>query len=427
MRQAKAVARIHDRWILNDRDTSFAESGFMKLLMVTNYFESHQGGLDLIGGRLVRELLRLGEDVRWVASDVTPPPQDDELRLRAVPVRLCNATERRLGIPFPFPGFRAVRIVAREIRGADAVLLQDSLYPMCIVAFLCAALWRKPVIIAQHVGIVPYRNPVFRLIMALLNRVVARPMLARAERVAFFSEITARYFAGVRHRAAPKSMFTGVDTEIFHPLGAAEKTALRRRMGLSPERPVVLFVGRFVEKKGLPILAHMVRQRPEIQWVFAGWGHLDPEAWGAPNVSVVRGRSGADLAPLYQSSDVFVLPSKGEGFPLVIQEALACGLPVVCSAETAEADRAVTPLLFPVAADDSQPGDAASAFCREIDRRLADSVGADAAGERFNFVLRRYSWPACGAEYRELIRGAVHDRQRRARRASTPRTEAGQV
>jgi glycosyltransferase involved in cell wall biosynthesis len=397
----------------------------MKPLMITNYFESHQGGLELIGGRLVRELLRLGEDVRWVASDVTPPAVDGELGGRAVPVRLCNITERRLGIPFPFPGLGALRSLALEVRRADVVLLQDSLYPMCVAAFLCAALWRKPVVIAQHVGIVPYRNPLFRLIMAFLNRVVARPMLARADRVAFFSEITARYFAGVRHRSPPTLMFTGVDTEVFHPVAETDKGGLRRRLELSAVRPVVLFVGRFVEKKGLPILEQMVRQRPEVQWVFAGWGHLDPEEWGAPNVTVFRGHSGADLAPLYQASDVFVLPSKGEGFPLVIQEALACGLPVVCGAETAEADRAVTPFLFPVAADESQPGNAASAFCSEIDRRLSHPASA-AAAERFDFVLRRYSWPACGAEYRELIRSAVHD-GRLGRRAVAPGAEAGHV
>ena len=394
--------------------------------MITNYFESHQGGLELIGGRLVRELLRLGEDVRWVAGDVTPPADDKELADRAVPVRLCNVTERRLGIPFPFPGLSAIRTVAREVRRADAVLLQDSLYPMCVLAFLCATLWRKPVVIAQHVGIVPYRNPLFRLIMSFLNRVVARPMLARADRVAFFSEITARYFAGIPHRTPPKLMYTGVDTQIFHPVAVAEKSMLRGELGLSPDRPVALFVGRFVEKKGLPILERMVRQRPDIQWVFAGWGHLDPEAWGAANVTVFRGRSGADLAPLYQASDVFVLPSKGEGFPLVIQEALASGLPVVCSAETAEADRAVTPFLFLVTADESQPENAAMAFCREIDHRLSDRASKTAA-ERYDFVVRRYSWPACGAEYRELIGSAVHDAHLRRRGAGAPRAEAGRI
>ena len=288
----------------------------MKPLMITNYFESHQGGLELIGGRLVRELVRLGEDVRWVASDVTPPPQDDELRLRAVPVRLCNVTERRLGIPFPFPGLSAIRTVAREVRRADAVLLQDLLYPMCIVAFLCAALWHKPVVIAQHVGIVPYRNPIFRLIMTFLNRVVARPMLARADRV----RVLQRDHRALFCRGSPSGP-SEVDVHRrghrnFSSLGRRRgKSALRRRLGLSPERPVALFVGRFVEKKGLPILAHMVRQRPEIQWVFAGWGHLDPEAWGAPNVSVFRGRSGADLAPLYQSERCFRAAEQGRGLP----------------------------------------------------------------------------------------------------------------
>ena len=104
----------------------------MKLLMITNYFESHRGGLDLIGGRLVRELLRLGEDVRWLASDATPPARDSELGCREVTIRALNTTERRLAIPFPFPSPRAIWRIGREVRRSDAVLLQDSLYPMCI-------------------------------------------------------------------------------------------------------------------------------------------------------------------------------------------------------------------------------------------------------------------------------------------------------
>jgi alpha-maltose-1-phosphate synthase len=383
----------------------------MKLLMINNYFESHRGGLELIGGRLARELIRRGEDVRWLASDVTPPPQDNELEARAVPVRVINASEHRLGIPFPLPRLQAIWRLAKEIRQADALLLQDSIYPLCVIGFLLARIWRKPVVIAQHVGIVPYRNRLFTLIMALLNRVAAQPMLERADRVAFFSEITAQYFVNVRRRVPAKLMFTGIDPEIFHPaLDSMEKSDHRRRLGLRLDRPVALFVGRFVEKKGLHILSQMARQRPEILWVFAGWGHLDPQQWGLANVVVFRGLSGIDLVPLYQAADVFILPSKGEGFPLVIQEALACGLPVVCSADTAAADKAIAPFLSPVALDEANPSATATAFCVAIDRQLANSDQQnDSAQMRFQFVSGRYSWAACGDEYLKLIRAAVHD------------------
>jgi alpha-maltose-1-phosphate synthase len=376
----------------------------VKLLMVSNYFESHRGGLALIAGRLVRELLRLGQDVVWVATEVTPPPGDPDLRGRAMPLRALNVTERYLGIPFPVPSLRAIWQIHRGVGWADAVLLQDSLYPSCIAAFLFARFSRKPVVIAQHVGIVRYRNPVFWWLMSLANRVVARPMLSRADRVAFFSEITARYFREIGFRKPATLMFTGVDTNIFHPATPGQKPGFRHRLNLPSDRPVVLFVGRFVEKKGLHILARMARLRPDILWAFAGWGHLDPRGWGLLNVIVFSDLTGPSLAPLYQASDLLVLPSKGEGFPLVIQEALACGLPVVCSAETVAADRAVSAFLSAVALNERDPEATALAFCAQIDRALS---GGDAEGhsgpERFRFVSQRYSWRACAIQYRDLI------------------------
>ena len=380
----------------------------MKLLMISNYFESHCGGLDLIAGRLVRELLRFNQDVRWLASDTTAAPLDQELAGRARAVRVLNATERYLGIPYPFPTPRAIWRIAQEVRHSDAVLLQDSLYPVCIAAFLFARLWRKPVVIAQHVGIVPYRNLVFRLIMSGLNRIIARTMLAHADRVAFFSEITARYFSSVQCRRAPRLMFTGVDTSVFYPIKPENKGEIRDRIGLPADKRVALFVGRFVEKKGLHILSRMARQRPDVIWAFAGWGHLDPRDWDLPNVVVFTGLSGAALTPLYQASDVFVLPSKGEGFPLVIQEALASGLPVVCSADTATADAAVSTFLSGVHLDEGDPDATATAFCRELDRALADDGDKYGAAEkRFNFVTARYSWALCASEYLDLIRSSL--------------------
>jgi glycosyltransferase involved in cell wall biosynthesis len=226
--------------------------------------------------------------------------------------------------------------------------------------------------------------------------------------VAFFSEITARYFSGVSFRWTPKLMFTGVDTEIFFPIRAGQKTKLRARLGLAPDRPIALFVGRFVEKKGLHILSRMARLRPDIAWAFAGWGHMNPRDWDLPNVTVFSDLAGPSIAPLYQASDVFVLPSKGEGFPLVIQEALACGLPVVCSAETAGADAAVSAFLSSVPLDEQNPDGTALAFCEEIDKVLAgDGNGACSREERFQFVSQRYRWQATATEYLELIRSVA--------------------
>jgi glycosyltransferase involved in cell wall biosynthesis len=375
--------------------------------MVTHYFESHRSGIELIAGRLIRELVRLEQEVVWIASNVTPPP-DSKRNSRAVALNAVNATERYLGIPFPIPSLGAIGQIRREVQRADAVLLQDSLYPMCIAAFLFARLSRKPVVIAQHVGIVPYNNRLFRMIMSLANTIVVRQMLARADRVAFFSEITARYFSGVPFRSAPKLMFTGVDTETFFPITPEQKPELRARLGLPLDRPVVLFVGRFVEKKGLHILSRMTRLRPDIAWAFGGWGHLNPRDWGLPNVMVFSDLGGPSIAPLYLASDLFVLPSKGEGFPLVIQEALACGLPVVCSAETAGADAAVSEFLSAVPLDEQNPDGTALAFCQEIDRALAgDGNGARSSEERFQFVSQRYCWRATATEYLELIRSVA--------------------
>jgi len=152
----------------------------------------------------------------------------------------------------------------------------------------------------------------------------------------------------------------------------------------------------------------MARIRPEITWVFAGWGHLNPADWDLPNVVVFSDLAGSSLAALYQASELLVLPSKGEGFPLVIQEALACGLPVVCSAETAGADAAVSRFLSAVKLDEQHPDATALAFCEEVDRALAGRGNASpSSDERFRFVLERYCWQATAARCLEVIQSAL--------------------
>ncbi len=246
--------------------------------------------------------------------------------------------------------------------------------------------------------------------------------MQRADQVVFISETTRRHFASVDFKRAPRVIFNGVDASIFHPpVDEAEFAAARMSLKLPTDAPIALFVGRFVEKKGLAILERLARARPEVLFVFAGWGALDPARWGLANTRVFSSLAGASLAPLYRAADLLLLPSVGEGFPLVVQEALACGLPVLCGAETASADPGSKRFVdgVEIAPD---PDDAAKIFAEALTRRLAKSRDFGARGERAQFAARRYAWSAVGEDYRRLL----EDLLERRRDAASPARQ-GQV
>jgi len=370
-----------------------------RLLCVSHYFSSHRGGIEIVAGRLAEEVAAAGTSVTWAASDTSVPPQGRDIV--TLPLRSTNFVERKIGLPFPIPSAAAIRCLIHATSRADAVLVHDALYLNSIIAVLAAKWHRKPTILVQHIAEIPFRSALLRGILALANRIVTRPMLRYVDQVVFISQITANIFRNVRFRSAPLLIFNGVDCNIFQPL-TCSRDEVCRHYELSTDRPLVLFVGRFVEKKGLTRMRRMVEQRPNITWVFAGWGPLDPRAWNAPNVVVRSDLEGKSLADLYGVADLLVLPSTGEGFPLVVQEALACGLPVVCGEESARADADATKLLcgVKVSATDEVT---ATDFLQQVDRILAMPQDADARRERANFACAHYDWKSRGRRYSEII------------------------
>jgi glycosyltransferase involved in cell wall biosynthesis len=118
-----------------------------------------------------------------------------------------------------------------------------------------------------------------------------------------------------------------VDTELFRPATSEEERALaRKHFGLPAVRPLVLFVGRLVPKKGYDLL--LAAQDESFDLVFAGDGDAGALA-GRPGVHHLGALAPEELAEAYRACDVFALPSTAEGFPLTVQEAMASGLPVV--------------------------------------------------------------------------------------------------
>lgn len=370
----------------------------MRLLMVTHFFESHRGGIEIVAGKLARELMRRGHTVTWAAADVDNPPGSEVAA--AVPLRTFNLIERLSGLPMPIPSPGALRRLARAVTESDVVIVHDGLYATSIAALLIAKLKSRPVVITQHIGRIPFSSRLLAALMQIADRVATRPMLAAAEQVVFISETIAGQYRPVRFRRPPILAFNGVDTDRFVPAHADQRAAARARFGFSRDEPVLLFVGRFVEKKGLAVLREIASARPDLGFALAGWGPIDPCTWALPNVRVFGGLAGEDLADLYRAADAFLLPSVGEGFPLVVQEALASDLPILCGSETATAHAAAASLLASEPVDLSDPGGTATRFVAKLDRLLSEPRD----GRRSAFARNHYSWDATGSTYDRIVR-----------------------
>lgn len=348
----------------------------MRLLTVTHFYETHGGGIERVAGQLNREFQRLGYDTVWAASGEDAPPPADVAT--PVSMRCFNAVERLTGVPMPLPAGRALSRLSRAVRESDGVIIHDALYATSLAAMLAARLAGKPVVLIQHIAGVPFANPLPRAAMRLANRLVTPRMLAAADQVVFISDTVRQTFARVTFRAPPRLAFNGVDTAVFHAAGDAR------------EERLALFVGRFVEKKGLAHLERLARRRTDWRFVFAGSGPIDPARWGLPNVSVERGRSDSSLAELYRRASVLLLPSVGEGYPLVIQEAMACGLPVICGAESARADPDASAWLKSVDVDPGNADATARRLSAALDRPVIDAAERTAMAA---YAARTYRWP----------------------------------
>jgi glycosyltransferase involved in cell wall biosynthesis len=118
----------------------------------------------------------------------------------------------------------------------------------------------------------------------------------------------------------------GVDLNVFRP---SDSRDARIRLGLDPERPVVLFSALTLDdrRKGATVLAEALDRLSDVEFelVTAGVGKI-----AAPRPVVELGRlDDTAMATAYAAADVFVVPTLAENLPNAILESMACGTPCV--------------------------------------------------------------------------------------------------
>ena len=131
----------------------------------------------------------------------------------------------------------------------------------------------------------------------------------------------------------------GVDIDLFAP---SETSEARARLDLPADRFIVLYTGNLIPAKGVDVLLRACQvnaaKHPNILLIAIGQGpERDNLVKLATDLGIAERVTFAGYKPLsemplwYQASDVFVLPSRAEGFGLSALEAMSCGKPVIVS------------------------------------------------------------------------------------------------
>lgn len=144
-----------------------------------------------------------------------------------------------------------------------------------------------------------------------------------------------------------KLLYNDIDINRFHPIDSGEKKLLKRELGLNENTKYVLFVHRFSPIRRstfyLPYILEGISSS-DVTFLFIGGG---PEEKDIKEMFENARRKDCVflgsipnniLHKYYQISDLFINPSYCEGFPRVVIEAMACGLPVVSTNAGGTAD-----------------------------------------------------------------------------------------
>lgn len=302
----------------------------MKFLIVVHYFPPHIGGMEGVVSKQAKSLAQAGHRVTVLtcSHDASLPPEETSQEgYKIIRVKAINTVERRFGMAFPIPYPGAIFTIIRAVKQCDILHVHDVFYPLSHISGLASLFANKPTYLTQHVGVVDHPSTIVALVQKALFATAGSILFRRAKKIVVYND-NVRTFLLSRRVPDEKIILNnnGIDTDFFMPTTKKEKNALRVRYSVSENKKIILFVGRLIPEKGYATVAKLTSK---VYHPLIVGGGVIPEEIKKNDATFFGPASQETLLDLYRLCDIFVFPATVEVFPLVMQEAMACGVPIV--------------------------------------------------------------------------------------------------
>jgi glycosyltransferase involved in cell wall biosynthesis len=375
-----------------------------RILIINSEFPPVGGGAGNASAHIATKLTELGYDITILTSRFANYPNDivqDGYRL----IRI-RAGRRKKDRSSPFEQlfflFSATLHAISLIRTwkPDAIVSFFGI-PCGAVAWIIKGFTGIPYLVSLRGGDVPGFRPYD---FALYHRLVS-PILHRIWRQADFLIANSQGLQKLATRfdkeAEIQVITNGVDLDMF-------SVPKNRKW----ESPRLLFVGRLVYQKGIDILIKALGRLKDYEWrldLVGDGPHLPDLERLAKDFGIaerIKYRGWVDKEVIideYSSANLFVFPSRHEGMPNAVLEAMACGLPVVATDIAGNEELVIqgeTGFLIP-----PENPDALSDVLRNLflDPLMGKKMGMESRRRVENY----YSWDGVASQYARILQTMI--------------------
>lgn len=371
----------------------------MRILIINSEYPPIGGGAGNASAHIADQLGRMGHVVTVVTSRFGTLPQREQnggvtiVRVAGLRRRLDRSTPLEQIIFLLSASFTALRLVPRLKPHATLAFFG---LPSGAVAWLMKKIYNVSYVVSLRGGDVPGFRPydfhVYHRLIAPFLRVIWKQAAAVVANSNGLRQLALAFDSRFEIPVIPN----GIDLNFYK----------------TPDRdwsfPCLLSVGRLVHQKGLDLAMYALEGLKELdwEWCIAGDGPemhtlqaLARQLGIADRIQFLGWQSREQLVETYHQTNVFLFPSRHEGMPNAVLEAMASGMPVIASCIAGNEELVVNDKTgYLVASEDME------ALQSALKKLLSDPVLRQEMGRTSRqLVEHSYSWESTARQYAHLL------------------------